>query len=546
MVTPTENPAEKLLRRYTKAKERRSVWEAHWRECYDYALPQRDSAIIDTVPGEKKTDNLFDATAPTAVDQLAASLLAQLTPPWGRWFGLAPGPGLNPEEKKRASALLDRTGEILRSHFDRSNFAMEMHQCYLDLVTVGTASLLFEEAPLGESSAFRFTAAPLSEVVLEEGPSGRPDTTFRRSLMTLAALKARFPEASFPPEMERTSADDPDRRHTVIEAVTPEEHGYGYAAFVSENHGAKDSPILLREGRFASSPFINFRWLKAPGEVYGRSPVMRALPDIKTVNKVVELILKNATISVTGIWQADDDGVLNPATIRLTPGAIIPKAVGSSGLQPLKAPGSFDTSQLVLKELRDNIRIALLGDKLGQPGAPTMTATEVLERAAEMARILGATYGRLQSELLTPLILRAVSILRRRGEIEPLRIDGRTIDLQYRSPLALAQARQDAEATLSWVSSISPLGGEAMAAVDMAGLARWLAESMGVPSNLLRPSSPATPGAGLPDMSALMTSLPRTADGASLDLTALETMLKEALGPQAAVSPLPQEVTHEP
>ena len=63
-----------------------------------------------------------------------------------------------------------------------------------------------------------------------------------------------------------------------------------------------------------------------------------------------------------------------------------------------------------------------------------MTATEVLERSAEMSRLLGATYGRLQSELLTPLMMRAVAILRRRGEIPDIVVDGRTVELQYRSP----------------------------------------------------------------------------------------------------------------
>jgi len=132
---------------------------------------------------------------------------------------------------------------------------------------------------------------------------------------------------------------------------------------------------------------IGVRWLKAPGEVYGRSPVMKALPDIKTANKVAELILKNAPIAVTG----NDDGGVE--------GAIIPKAVDSAGLTPLEAPGNFDLSQLILQDLRKNIRRALLVEKLGQPEDPRMTATEVLERSADMARLLGATYGRLQSEL---------------------------------------------------------------------------------------------------------------------------------------------------
>ena len=37
----------------------------------------------------------------------------------------------------------------MQYHFDRSNFAVEVHQCFLDLVTVGTACLLFEEEKIG-------------------------------------------------------------------------------------------------------------------------------------------------------------------------------------------------------------------------------------------------------------------------------------------------------------------------------------------------------------------------------------------------------------
>mgnify|MGYP001591451880 CR=1 FL=1 len=173
-------------------------------------------------------------------------------------------------------------------------------------------------------------------------------------------------------------------------------------------------------------------------------------------------VLKNASIAVTGIWQADDDGVLNPATVRLVPGAIIPKAVGSAGLTPLEAPGRFDFSQLVLEELRARIRQALLADKLGPASGQRMTATEVLERAAEMARVLGATYGRLQSELLTPLLMRTIAILARRGEIPPLAVDGRAVTLEYKSPLARNQARMDAQQTLLWLGAVRDLGPEAL------------------------------------------------------------------------------------
>lgn len=483
LLGPDRDPSA-LRKRFRKAKERRALWEAHWQECYDYALPLRDAVINPVTPGEKKGDRLFDGTAPDAVDQLAASLLSELTPPWAQWFGLTAGADLSAEEREQVAPLLEKVGTVLQSHFDRSNFAVEMHQCYLDVVTGGTASLLFEEAQPGEPSAFRFTAVPLAQVVLEEGPEGRLDVSFRRSELNLAQLKARFPAAELPDSLVRRGEEDVDARFGVVEAVVPASTGpfYRYAAVLEDGD---DDEAVLAEGRFGHSPFINFRWLKAPGEVYGRSPVMKALPDIKTANKVVELVLKNATIAVTGIWQADDDGVLNPANIKLVPGTIIPKAVGSAGLQPLEAPGRFDISQLVLEDLRNRIRHALLADKLGQPDVPKMTATEVLERSAEMARLLGATYGRLQSELLTPLIVRAVHILRRRGEIPDLRIDGHLIDLQYRSPLAQSQAQRDAKNMLTWLTSLAQLGPAGMQAVDPVAAAQWLGRAFNVPAELM-------------------------------------------------------------
>ena len=127
-----------------------------------------------------------------------------------------------------------------------------------------------------------------------------------------------------------------------------------------------------------------------------------------------------------------------------------------------------------------------MADKLGQVDAPKMTATEVLERAADMARVLGATYGRLQSELLTPLVTRALGILNRRGEIPDLRIDGRIVDLEYKSPLARQQARQDAQNTLMWLDSVRAMGPEGLVAVDHDAAARWLGRAFGVPGELIR------------------------------------------------------------
>jgi Bacteriophage head to tail connecting protein len=475
---------EAVWSRYQRAKNRRLRWESLWRDCYTYVLPQRGAGFgAEFAPGRNHAERTFDGTASDAVDQLAASLLAELTPPWSQWFGLVPGRQVGVLERGALAESLDQVSLTIQAHLDRSNFAAEIHQAFLDLVTVGSATLLFEEAPIGDLSAFRLTAVPMAEMWLEAGSDGQISGHFRQSSLPLDALCARFPDAELPRKLLNESRGNKEQCLPVIEAVLPAGPRFHYVAMLHRDTG---QPVLLTSGRFESSPFISFRWLKGAGEVYGRSPVMTVLPDIKTVNKVVELVLKNASISVTGIWQADDDGVLNPANIQLVPGSIIPKAVGSAGLTPLQAPGRFDVSSLMQDELRGRIRHALLVDRLGAIGSRKMTATEVLERSAEMTRLLGATYGRLQAELLTPLLSRAIAILRRRGEIPDLALDGRLVDLQYKSPLARLQAQQDVQSTLLWLETTAKMGAEAVAAVDLSATARWLGDRLGVPGQLIR------------------------------------------------------------
>ena len=306
--------------RYQAALAKRAPYEAEWEECYAYALPHKLSS-------DKRAEALYDSTAENGVANLASSLLSQLTPPWSKWFGLTLG-----VDGAAAPSELEKYERILQSHFDRSNFYVEAHQAYLDLATLGTAVLLFEEAPVGEASAFNFRAVPMAEIALEE-QNGKIESIFRRSYMSPCELAARFGTRL----TARAEAASPDERIALVEAVTPRitstgAQGYNYVAFAedAEHLLSPAARTVVKSGVFAHSPFIAFRWLKTPGETYGRSPVMKAMADIKTANKVVELVLKNASIAVAGVWQADDDGVINLDNLVLAPGTIIPKAVGEA------------------------------------------------------------------------------------------------------------------------------------------------------------------------------------------------------------------------
>ncbi|MFL5334931.1 MAG: portal protein [Geminicoccaceae bacterium] len=476
---------------FERARGRRQPWEPLWRECYAYALPQRGIGLgSEFAPARRYSDGLFDGTAADAVEQLAASLLAELTPPWSQWFGFRPGHDVGPEERVALGGYLEDIAERVRGHFERPTFAVEIHQCFLDLVTVGTATLLFQESPIGEPSAFRFCAVPAAEMFIDGDQNGVIRQHYRATSLTLAAIRSRYPDARLPASLVEDGEADAERRFDVLEAVIQQGSSYAYAALLRQPTGEGAEDLLLAEGIFEQPPFVTFRWIKGAGELYGRSPVMTALPDIKTANKVVELILKNASIAVTGIWLADDDGVLNPANVKLVPGSIIPKAVGSAGLTPLQAPGRFDVSQLVLDDLRSRIRHTLLTDRLGAVADRRMTATEVLERSGEMTRLLGAMFGRLQAELLSPLVHRAVAILRRRGELPGFVVDGRAVELQSRAPLARLQARQDVQNVLLWLDTITRLGPEASGVLNLGEAARWLATMLGVPDELVADNSP--------------------------------------------------------
>jgi Bacteriophage head to tail connecting protein len=470
--------------RFQTAKRKHDMWHSLWQDCYDYALPQRGQLSGNYTPANRRSERLYDATAMDAVDQLASLLLGNLTPPLTPWFGLKAGTELTEEQVQAILPQLEKTSRLIQAHFDQSNFIVEIHQSFLDLIVAGTASLAFEEAEPGELSAFHFTAIPLSEIILDEGQRGKLDTVFRTVSLTLSQILAKYEGVQVPLKLLHEGNKNPDEKFDLIECIISSDGTHGKIFSIL----SPDTQEILYQSHLPYSPFINFRWMKSPGEIYGRSPVMKTLPDIKTANKVVELILKNASISVTGIWQAEDDGVLNLANIELVPGAIISKAVGSKGLTPLEMPARFDVSQLILEDLRNRIRHALLIDRLPQIGKGKQTATEISIRSDEMSLLLGATFGRLQVELLNPLIQRAYSILRKRGVIPDLPLDGKIVSIDHRSPLARSQSSRNVQNTLEWISVANSLGPEIYGQIDRSSLMNYLTELLGVPE-FIKPQS---------------------------------------------------------
>lgn len=394
-----------LQQMYRRALDMRAPWLNRWDSALRYTMPTEDDDAA----------TLFDATAADAVDNLAASMYSLLTPPESLWISLIPESEDSPDATTAAAAL--------RANLNDSNFYTTIHQCYLDLVILGTACLFMAENPIGADSAFSFTAIPMKDIAI------LPNAVFHTASIPAREVMEKYPSWTPPADIRDAIKKDPDMPLRLVQSLV----GKDFTAWLDVGGDIENN--IVSKGTFETNPYLIFRWSVASGELYGRGPVLRALPDIKTANKVVELVLKNATIAVSGIWQADDDGVINLSNINLTPGAIIPKAVGSSGLTPLSSGADFDVSQIILKDLRERIRHALLADRLGLLSEKEMTATEIMARNADMMRILGATYGRLLHEFIRPLCERGLQILSRRGVIDKISLHS-DAELKYIAPIA--------------------------------------------------------------------------------------------------------------
>ena len=100
-----------LYSRFRQAQNLRSSWESVWQDCYQYALPIRDGLFNKNA---SPVCSLFDGTAPDAVDQLAALILSEMTPPWMRWFHLTAGSDLTDTECEKIAPVLDKISEIMQ------------------------------------------------------------------------------------------------------------------------------------------------------------------------------------------------------------------------------------------------------------------------------------------------------------------------------------------------------------------------------------------------------------------------------------------------
>lgn len=475
-------PVEEILKRAEKAQRSKDLFESLYRDAYEFALPQRQlyGYYDGNSQGAKKMARVFDSTAINSTQRFANRLQSGIFPPQRKWCRLEPGSDIPLDKRQQAQALLDVYMEKMFTVIKQSNFDIAIGEFLLDMA-VGTACMMVQ--PGDDVAPLNFIPVPMFLVSYEEGANGQVDKVYRRMRMKAEAISQQWRDAVFSDHMQQLIDSKPTDELDLLEATVYDSERGDWCYHVIISSGKEE--IVYR--RMTSSPWVISRYAKVAGEIYGRGPLLTALPDIKTLNKTLELLLKNASLAVAGVYTAADDGVLNPQTVKILPGAIIPVARngGPQGesLKPLGRAGDFNVSQIVINDLRQNIKRTLLDESLPPDNMSARSATEVVERMKELAQNLGSAFGRLINETMIPLVARILQVMDERGLIDlPLKVNGLEVKVSPVAPLAMAQNMEEINNIMQFMQIASTLGQEGQLAVKQGDLIDYIGDKLGVPS----------------------------------------------------------------
>lgn len=414
-----------LCREFDAVKETRGIWNNHWEDVARLVLPQFCQSFNSTpTPGTERGQEMFDATANTALFRFAAAMESMLTPRNGKWHRFRV---IEPELMKRRSVQVwcDQVNDILfrYRYAQTANFQGQQHDGYVSIGAFGTSALFVDQNRDKATTGLRYRNVHLGEAYFAENHQGVVDTVWRRVPMSVRQIAQRWGAESLGDKLGGMLERAPEERVHVLHGVRPREEWDPYRL---DSRGMRfmscyileDTRALLEESGFRTFPYSTARYMTAPGEVYGRSPAMMVLPAIKVLNEEKKTFLKQGHRTVDPVLLAHDDGVLNGFSLR--PGAINSGAVNSDGRPLVHAlpVGNLNEMKPLMDDERATINDAFLVSLFQiLTESPQMTATEVLERAREKGALLSPTMGRFQSEALGPLIAREYDVLNQQGII---------------------------------------------------------------------------------------------------------------------------------
>lgn len=492
--------ATSICRRLEQMRANRQPHEAAWRECLDYSYPERgagfNGTIITPQDAQTKKNRILDDTAADSARILSANIVGGTTPSNSIWFGLDAsgeddGEEDSPEDDEERR-WLDTAARVIFRNIHGSNFDSQAFECAIDLVPVGWFVLYIDERAEG---GYLFEQWPAAQCFVASSKNGGlVDCIYRDVELTVEQAVTEYGiDRVSQQTAECYRQEKYDDVVKICHAIYPRALAQGKRSrnlpFAS-CHIEQDTKHVLRESGYHEFPCVVPRWMLIPGTSYASGPMSVALGSIRTINDIKALELAAMDVAVGGMWIAEDDGVLNPRSIKIGPRKVI-VANSVDSMKELRSGANFEVAFSAEERLQATIRKIMLADQLQPQDGPAMTATEVHVRVQLIRQLLGPIYGRLQAEYLQPLVQRCFGIAYRAGILgqAPESLQGRAYTVKYVSPLARAQKMEDVTAmdrlenTLLMEAQADP---SVIDVYDFEAAARKRAEFLGVPYAVMR------------------------------------------------------------
>lgn len=497
--------AERKLARFEALKKDRDIIDSEFDDLARLLHPTRIGFKTELARGDSRTDDSYDSTPQQARWQLATTMEGFVTPKGGEsWLKVESEDDRLMELHDVRLWFEDVTNKVFQAIYaPEAAFHRATEGMYNDIATFGAGPIsIFER--FGPSGVPRpaFQSVHLKNCYWALNEWGEPDTFYvlwDRSVIAAATLYGK--ENLGDKAQSLLENNKPDTRIKLLHVVEPrmernhraeDNRNMAYASYVIDMEGKK----IVEESGFPELPYLSPIWGSVSGEPWGWSPGRLLLPDIKMLNQQARTTLEVGHFVARPPLLTPHEGVIDFSTFH--PGAEVhydaQDAMANGGkppIHPLNIGANYPISQDMTNDTRERIWSGFLRNVLSLPvDAPSMTATEVIERKQEMLRVVGPVFGKLETDFSQKVVRRVFWILFRSRALPPPpeALRGAPLKFTVNSPFSAVRKQIEAASVTRVAEIIGPLAEakpEMLDHYDTDEIARDVGEAM-MPTQWIR------------------------------------------------------------
>jgi Bacteriophage head to tail connecting protein len=428
----------------------KSLWDLDLREGYFFAAPQRQRQIQSYSPApqqrlldaaELNTDMAFELCG-----DFATEVINTYMPEAQKWCELTKGPMV---PQAAFDAVKDKVDEIVDNVFvaiRSSNLYSEISKAFDPDLSLGTVALWIEPPGGRIELPIVCSAIPIHEFEIDLGPYGEIDTRFairHTRNMYLEELLGADIWANVSKEIKDVVREKPAGRTELRWGFwriwnRHDDECWQHVVYV-KNDLVHDA-VLVGEG---SCPMIVFRWNPNPDWPWGHGPLLQGMPSLRQVDEYEIMRHEHAEMSIRPPIGFPDDSF---AQIEqgLEPGMAYPIRVGSEGaMKRIYEPPPAEAANYAYEDKEHRLRKMFFVDFPQQTGDTPPTLGQWLDEMARAQRRIGRPGLPFFVEGPAKIFLRFKYIQQKRGKVQDIKADGRTIALSPYNPAQRAAEQQE-------------------------------------------------------------------------------------------------------